>query len=120
MRFFVVGLGRHDQLNGVLQHMRRNQDIVADGPDIEDVGTIENGMNGGLFARDGAFHDARQLGVRRVGHDDLHQEPVELRFGQRIRAFHFDRILRRHHQKRRLQVVGCRAARHGTFLHGFE
>ena len=42
--------------------------------------------------------------ARRILHQDLHQEPVELRFGQRIGAFHLDGILRRHHQKRRFQL----------------
>ena len=36
-----------------------------------------------------------------IGHQNLHQEAVELRFGQRIGAFHFDRVLRGHHQERR-------------------
>ena len=53
-------------------------------------------------------------------HQDLHQEAVELRFGQRIGAFHLDRILSGHHQERRFELVGGGAAGDGAFLHGFE
>ena len=58
--------------------------------------------------------------ARRIPHQDLHQEPVELRFGKRIGSFHLDRILRRHHQKRRLQLMRRRAAGDGVLLHRFE
>ena len=38
--------------------------------------------------------------VRRIAHLDAHQEAVELRFGQRIRAVMLDGILRGDHEKR--------------------
>ena len=45
-----------------------------------------------------------QVAARRIFHQDLHQEAVELRLGQRIGSFHLDRILRGHHQKWRFQM----------------
>ena len=61
-----------------------------------------------------------QFGARRIGHQNLHQEAIELGFGQRIGAFHFDGILRRHHEERRFQFMRGGAAGDGAFLHGFE
>ncbi len=53
-------------------------------------------------------------------HQDFHQEPVELGFGKRISPFHFDGVLGRHDQERRLQLMGRRTAGNGMLLHGFE
>ena len=50
----------------------------------------------------------------------LHQKPVELRLGQRIGAFHFDRVLGRHDEKRRFELVRGGAAGDGALLHRFE
>ena len=43
----------------------------------------------------------RLLADRRVVDDDLHQEAVDLRLGQRVGALGLDRVLRGHHQERR-------------------
>ena len=48
----------------------------------------------------------RSASMVRIVDVDLHQEAVELRFGQRIGAFLLDRVLRREHMERA-------AARHG-------
>ena len=53
-------------------------------------------------------------------HQDLHQEAIELRFGQRIGAFHFDGILGGHDQEGRFEFVRGGAAGDGPLLHGFE
>ena len=48
-------------------------------------------------------HAARDLGlldVRRLLDDDLHQEAVALRLGQRVDALGLDRVLRREHEER--------------------
>ena len=37
----------------------------------------------------------------------VHQEAVELRFGQRVGAFLLDRVLRGHHQEQRRQRIGA-------------
>ena len=48
--------------------------------------------------------DLDLLVFRRVVELDQEHEPVELRFGQRIRAFLLDRVLRRQHEERRLEL----------------
>ena len=73
-----------------------------------------------FLALDGALHNAAQVLARRIGDQNLHQEAVELRFGQRIRAFHLDRILRGHHQERRFQFMRGGAAGDRALLHRFQ
>ena len=52
--------------------------------------------------------------------DDVEHEAIELRFGQRIRAFELDRVLRREHVERLLERVGPALNRDTVFLHRFE
>jgi hypothetical protein len=56
----------------------------------------------------------------RIGHVDLHEEPVELRLRQGIGAFLFDRVLRGEHVERRGQRPVFAGDRHLAFLHGLQ
>ena len=56
----------------------------------------------------------------RVGHVDLQQEAIELRFRQRIGAFVLDRVLRRQHMERRRHVVRRARHRHVMLLHRLQ
>ena len=38
--------------------------------------------------------------------DELEEEAIELRLGQRVGAFHLERVLRREHEERLLELVG--------------
>ena len=51
---------------------------------------------------------------------DLHQEAVELRFGQRIGALLLDRVLGREHVERARNVVAIAGDRHVVLLHGLQ
>ena len=44
--------------------------------------------------------------VRRLLHDDVHEEPVALRLGQRVHALGLDRVLRGEHEERRRAAAG--------------
>ena len=57
---------------------------------------------------------------RRVVDQDLQHEAIELRFGQRVRAFLLDRVLRRQHEERLGQRVGLVADRDLALLHRLE
>ncbi|MNE24253.1 hypothetical protein D3C80_1175380 [compost metagenome] len=59
---------------------------------------------------------------RSVGEADfhVHQEAVELGFGQRVGTFLLDRVLRGHDQEQRRQVVGAAAHADLALGHGFE
>ena len=83
---------------------------MADVAQAQNLFVVEHRFHRDLVLLNGALDDGAQVFARRILHQDLHQEPVELRFGQRIGAFHFDGVLRRHHQERRFQTDGwkCR------------
>jgi hypothetical protein len=57
---------------------------------------------------------------RRVLDHHVEHEAVELRLGQRIRAFLLDRILRREHEERTLEIVAHARDRDLVFLHRLE
>ncbi len=58
--------------------------------------------------------------MARIIEQQLEQEPIELRFGQRIRAFLLDRILGGHHEERRGQRMRAAADGDLALLHRFE
>ena len=58
--------------------------------------------------------------LRQVVNHDVEHEAVELRFGQRVGAFHFNRVLRGEHEKRFRQRVTDARGGDLMFLHGFE
>ena len=73
-----------------------------------------------LFHAGGVEHDlplVLEIGIVDV---DLHQEAVELRFGQGIGAFLLDRILRRQHMEGARNVVPVAGHRHVLFLHRLQ
>ena len=51
---------------------------------------------------------------------DPHQKPIELGFGQRIRPFVLDRVLRREHDEGPLQHVRMAVGRHLLLLHRLQ
>ena len=59
------------------------------------------------------------LGRRIIGHD-LEHEAIQLRLGQVVRPFAFDRILRGHHQERPIELVAGAFDRDAIFLHDFQ
>ena len=61
-----------------------------------------------------------QLVAAGVLHEQLEEEAVELRFGQRIGAFLLERILRGHHEERLFELADLAAGGHLLFLHRFE
>jgi hypothetical protein len=64
--------------------------------------------------------DAGLVGPRRVVDRDLHQEAVELRLGQRIRALELDGVLCREHREHRRDPVAHTVDRGGRLLHALE
>ena len=114
------GLRGHHQVDGVFLHVRRNQHLVADVAQAQDLRAVEHRAHDGFIRLNGAIDDGAEVAARRIGHQDLHQEAVELGFRQRIGAFHLDGILRGHHQKRRFQKMRGGSAGDGVLLHGFK
>ncbi len=71
--------------------------------------------------RAGRFGDDLHLVVfGQVGHHDVEQEAIELRFGQRIGAFELDRVLRGQHEERPLERIGPAGGGDVILLHRLE
>jgi hypothetical protein len=71
-------------------------------------------------ARGGSLDDGDFIVFGQVIDDDVEHETVQLGFGQRIGALHFDGILRGQHVERLRQRVADAGGGDLMFLHGFE
>ena len=74
---------------------------------------------------DGALREARVqhldfVGCARIADAQHHREAIELRLGQRVNAFLFDRVLGRKHPERVLERKGRVGQRDLPLLHRFE
>ena len=68
----------------------------------------------------GSFRQRQFLVALGTVHRDLHHEPVFLRFGQWIRPFVFNRVLRGEHRKVRRQRVRVAVDGYEPFLHRLQ
>lgn len=116
----LVGLGSHDEVDGEILHVRRDEDGAAELAELEDAIDVDLGLDVGFVTGDGAFDDGGEVGAIGIADEDLHEEAVELRFGERIGAFHFDGVLGGHDEEGALELVSGGAGGDGAFLHGFE
>ena len=80
----------------------------------------EQRLNFRRAARGGLLDDGDFVVFRQIIDHHVEHETVELRFGQRIRAFHFDRVLRREHKERFRQRMPHAGRGDLVFLHRFE
>src|SRR6267378_8188444 len=64
--------------------------------------------------------DGDLLARRRVAQLNAHEEPVELRLGERERPFVLDRVLRRHDEERLRQLVGGAVDGYLVLVHRLE
>ena len=67
-----------------------------------------------------AIHDRDQVLLGRERDHDLEQEPVELRLGEGIGAFHLERVLGREDEERRIELVALAGDRDLVLLHRLE
>ena len=115
--FGLARAGLADDRDGVVVKVVGNGDAADEllkGDDFLAVDELGKRLLRGSrsFAGDAFFLLGRWI----IDLDEKH-EAVELRFGKRVGAFLFDRVLRRENEKRRLERVGL--AEHGdlVFLH---
>ncbi len=66
------------------------------------------------------MQDAFFLFLRRIGHEQLEHEAIELRFGKRIRSFLFDRVLRGDRDEGAIERIGHAIHRHLSLLHRLQ
>ena len=84
------------------------------------LAAVATGVDHRLLVAGRQREDAVLLRLRRIVDDDVEHEPIELRLGQRIGALLLDRVLRREHEQRPLELVAHAVDRHLVFLHRLE
>src|SRR5947207_2526226 len=114
------GLGGHYCLNRVVLNVRSDDNLLAPSLESGNLLAIHDLREIDLVLLRRYLHDPAQVVTGRIIDQDFHKKPVELRFGKRVRAFHFDRVLSRHHKEGSFQRVGRRAAGYRALLHGLE
>ena len=91
------------------------------GAGIENARGVGDGLHlVGDSAVEVGAHDACFFLLRGIVHDDFHHETVHLCFGQFVRTFLFDGVLRGEHEERLGQAERFFADGHLMLLHGFE
>ena len=66
------------------------------------------------------LHHVNLFVETRVINADVEHETVELRFGERISPFLFNRILRGQNKKGQIEIIGPSPSRDPVFLHGLQ
>jgi hypothetical protein len=75
---------------------------------------VTTGFALGVLAPVVRSQDLVQLLAARERDVQLEEEAVELRFGQRVRALALERVLRREHEERLVELVGLRRRSRGA------
>ena len=96
-----------------------DEDLVGDVLQVDERFLREHLLRGGRVDAHPA-HDLDLLAARGVADDDLHEEPVALRLGERVDALRLDRVLRREHEERLRDALGDAADRHVALRHHLE
>ena len=114
------GMRRRYKLHRVHQHVVHDRDLFCDGTHRKEFISADDRLCGLRHGRLRHLNDRSKLLCRRETDDQLEQETVGLRFGQRIGTVLFDGILRRKNEKRLRKAVGLSVGGDGVFLHRFE
>ena len=115
-----MGPRRPRQIDGELHRLVGDGDARHQRPDGAHVVDVEHRRDLGGLPRRRPSSDLTLLLFARIAHVDLEQEPIELRFRQRIRPLLLDGIARGEHLERIGQGVRRRAHGHLALLHRFE
>ena len=110
-----------DQIDDVILHLVIDVNVVDHLAGVQNLLRLNDRAGDGRAG--GARHQIEDLPLfraRRIADLELEHETIDLRFGQRIRAFLFDGILRGQHQERFFQLEGLFADGDLLFLHRFE
>ena len=105
------GIGLRDLRNGHLPHYITQRTQLA---------RIADRVDRHRRAAGRPIDDRVIVRLARVADDQLEQEAIELRLGQRVGALLIDGILRRHHAERLGHRDGAAPHRHLALLHHFE
>jgi len=111
---------RQHQAHGIILHMRSHRHIPDQPHELEQPLALENLLHGRLHPGCRPVQDFGELVARGVAHQNLEEEPVQLRFGQGIGPFLVNRVLRGHDKKGLVQPAQLSAGRDLVLLHGLQ
>src|SRR5678816_1983640 len=80
---------------------------------FQNLRSVEDAIHLRLLSPRRAVQNCVKAGQRWVVHLELHEETIELRFGQRVSPLHLQGVLRCENEKRRVQLVRYLADRDG-------
>ena len=119
-RAIAIRARRRREPNGVTNEVFGNRHFAYDLVETQYVFASKQRLDGRRHARSGLRHDFDFIVLRQIIDHHIEHEAVQLRFRQRIRAFHLDGILRRQHEKWQRQYMADAACGHLIFLHRFQ
>ena len=108
------------QPHRVAHHFLGDQHLPHVILDLQDVGAAQHARRLRPPGARRIRHHLHFIVFREIGHDDVEQEAIELRFGQRIGAFELDRVLRGQHEERPLELIGPARGGDVILLHRLE
>ncbi len=109
-----------DEVHGVLDDMIGYGQLAHHLLIPDDFLGSEYGLGFGQRIGGGGAHDIDLLLKRGIVEPQVQHEAVELRFGERIRAFLLNRVLRSEHKERRIERTGLPACGNVALLHGLK
>ena len=111
--------GEH-KAHRVVLHMRRDRHLPHEPLQLRQRGTVADLVHGHPLVLGGASDHFGEVRRVRIANDELEEEAVELRLGQRISSLLVNRVLRREHEERLDQFADLPARRDALLLHRFE
>ena len=114
------GVRAEREPNRVRLHGLGNRHRSRDLAHLEDFRTVGHAGHRRVDRLRRPINDLVHRLFGRVHHLQLEEEAVELGFGQRIRALHLERVLRREHEEWLLELIGRPADRDAHVLHRLE
>jgi len=116
----LAGAGRADQGPGVADDLVGDGDTLHELLGLDEFFSGEDGLDAAELAGGDAAGDFPFFSAGGVSDFDVEKEAVELSFGERIRAFLFEGVLRGEDEEGFGQFEGPAADGDTAFLHGFE
>ena len=92
----------------VVDHVRRGRHVANQQAHLLELRAARDRRDLGRMRRRGLHQDPPFVSDFRIADHDVEHEPIELRLGQRIRAFLFDRVLRGQHEERPIERIAAR------------
>ena len=117
---FGLGMGRQDQADSVILHMRGHWHLAHEAHQVRQGLALEDFIHVDADAGGGAGEDLGQFTGGRVADQDLEEEAVELGLGQGIGSLLIDGVLGRHDEERFDEFAQLAAGGDLVFLHRFQ